>query len=178
MSYDDFILKVAEYSSLMLAVFFFMIVFFNERISRVHALIIGTLSLIGFLLPSTTGNSIHEYVDKSETSMLLDGGTALLLTMFMLFDKRAAGQAVLLAFAVVCHVMVILHLTSDSSPFSYIYQWYDELIILIGFLQMAISYEGIIDAFSNLRKLLLWTFSSGHSVCKSLFAQKERATKT
>ncbi len=98
--------------------------------------------------------------------------------MFLAYDKVAWKQALLLAFAVLCHSMIIYDLTISSSLFSaFFYDFYDELIIMIGLLQMMVSYDGIVSAFSNLQKLLHRTIFYIHGFSKGLPTQKKRKGK-
>ena len=69
-------------------------------------------------------------------SISWDGVSALIMTMFLTFDKKASSQAALLAFAVTVHTVVLWDQDIHSSFISSItYYWYDELIITIGLLR-------------------------------------------
>lgn len=155
--------------------FLFILIFSDERY-RVHAFIIGLASIINI---NTNGLvDSFTYVQDVSISILFDGATALILTMFLVFDKLAVKQSLLLAFAVLCHTMIIYDLTIASSIFSnFFYTWYDELIIVVGLLQMGVSYNGFITALSNLQKLLPRIVFYSHGVNKSLPTRKERETK-
>lgn len=175
--YNDSMLFMAGNSSLLLAFYFLIITIFNDRVRRVHSFIICVFSFVGYLLPPTTNNTIQEFISKCQVSMLLDGGTALVLGMFLVFDRLAWRQALILAFATTCHIMVILHLINNSSTGLVFYNWYDELIILIGLIQMAISYEGITNALSNIRVCLLRIGYCCYNIGQSIYIQAKRKDK-
>ncbi len=156
--------------------FLFILIFSDSRY-RVHAFIIGLASIINI----NTNDLVEHftYVQDVSLSILFDGATALILTMFLLFDKLAVKQSLLLAFAVLCHTMIIYDLTIASSIFSnFFYTWYDELIIVVGLLQMGVSYNGFTTALSNFQKLLPRIVFYSHGINKSLYTRKERETKT
>ena len=170
----ELILLAAKYSSMVLAAYFVFILIFGHSHQKVHAFILSLFSFLGFLLPDVGSNSISDYVRACSASMMLDGATALVLTMFMVFDKLAWKQALLLAFAVLCHVMIIYDLTIESSVFSnFFYDWYDELIIAVGFLQMMVSFDGFARAFGNLRELLYRVSDYMHRVSQGLSVQEK-----
>jgi len=101
-------------------------------------------------LPEST--DLASYVYNRNVSVLWDGATALILAMFLVFDKVAWKQALLLAFATLCHIMIILQLTEAPSIFSlFFYSFYDELIIIVGILQMMVSHDGLITALGRLQ---------------------------
>ena len=99
--------------------------------------------------------------------------------MFLVFDKTAWKQALLLAFATVCHGMIIYDLTIASSIFSlFFYSFYDELIITIGILQMMVSYDGFTTALSNIRKSISWTASDIRSYSQRLSSSEKGGKRT
>ena len=161
--------------------FYFSFVFlFGDREYKVHAFIISLFALLNLftvseIVTSTDQSYVSAFIEDTHISILWDGATALILTMFMVFDKTAWKQALLLAFAVLCHSMIIYDLTIASSWFSFLfYNWYDELIIVVGLLQMGVSYNGFTTALSNLRELLLRTYHYFNRSYQSLFTQTKR----
>ncbi len=187
MNYSDFIVQVASYSSLVLAIYFLFIVLFSSKQYKTHALIILAFSILGFATPNTINNSTLEYVTRCNISMLVDGATAITLTMFLAFDKLAWKQALLLAFAVLCHLMIIYDLTRETivggifflemippSISAFFYSYYDELIITVGLLQMLVSYNGFIRALDSLQSLLHWYRHNSNSIDSGISTQKER----
>ncbi len=113
------------------------------------------------------------YVEEQGLLIKLDGLAAVILTAIYIKDKLAFKMSLLLAFSVLCHVMLVYNLTVHSGFVSNLfYAWYDELIITIGILQMVISRNGIISALRNIRGNILWIsfYSWCHS--KSLFTRK------
>jgi hypothetical protein len=156
-----------------IAAWFLLIFIFSSREYKVHAFIISLASIINL----STNNLVADFTYEQDVSIsiLFDGVTALILTMFLVFDKVAWKLALLLAFAVLCHIMIIYDLTIASSPFSSIfYNWYDELIITVGLLQMGVSYNGMVDA---IRRIQVFAFGSGivtSGYSQSLPTQKTR----
>ena len=169
MSYYDLIYNIAVFLMFSMAIYFFIILCFGSGY-RIHSFIILTSCLIGLAIPEAVDESKAEFLRCVNTSILLDGVTAFSLTMFLIFDKLAWKQALLLAFATICHIMINYDLTIASSIFSlFFYSFYDELIITIGVLQMTVSYNGINIALRNVREHLLrfsfniWCFSKSIS---------------
>ena len=115
-----------------------------------------------------------EYIYNRNVSVLWDGATALILSMFLVFDKLAWKQALLLAFATLCHIMIIYDLTIASSIFSlFFYSFYDELIITIGILQMMVSYDGLITALGSIRKSISGAVSDIRSYSQRVSSPKK-----
>ena len=124
---------------------------------------------LSFQLPIATDS--ESYIYNREIFTLLDGALALLMTMFLKLDKAAWKQALLLAFATLCHIMITLSIKNAHAGF--FYTWYDELIITVGLLQMMVSYDGFISALSNLQELLLRTYHYFNRGYQGLFAHKD-----
>ena len=138
-----------------LAVYFLFILVFVGSGNRVHSAIIflSSMLLVVFELPEATNES--EYVFNRGVNILWDCATALILVAFLVFDKTAWKQALLLAFAVACHGMIVYDLTIASSTVSmFFYSYYDELIITVGITQMMVSHDGLLTALGNLRKFI------------------------
>ena len=135
---------------------------------------LGYSILIGFHLYDPLS-----YIEVIQILILIDGATAMAITMFLNKDKKAKYQAAILAFAVSCHTMILYSIKLESVGFFYTY--YDELIITVAIAQMAVSYDGFIRATINshrkLEGVLLW--NSFRAVCyfKNLFNHKKRAVK-
>ena len=90
------------------------------------------------------------YIKELSLCIRLNGLTALALTMILIFDKGALKQASLLCFATFVHTMVLCDLTIASSLFSeFLYDHYDGFIILVGLLQIWVSYDGMVKGFNN-----------------------------
>lgn len=165
-----------------MAVYFLFILIFGNKSAKYHSAIIFLASIALTLFPLPTSYDTASYLAKRETYIMLDGATALALTMFMSRDKVVFKQALLLAFACLCHIMIILHFKT-----SYYYVWaiskffymaHNELIITIGLLQMMVSYDGLIRALSNLQSLLLRTYYYLNRSYQSLFARKTSEKRT
>ena len=138
-----------------LAWYFLFILVLGGRENRVHSAIIfiASMLLVVFELPESTNTS--EYVFNRGVNILWDSATMLILVAFLFFDKTAWKQALLLAFAVTCHGMIVYDLTIASSLVSsFFYSYYDELIITVGITQMMVSHDGLITALGNLREFV------------------------
>lgn len=136
-----------------IAAYFLFILIFGGKRNRIHAAIIFTSSALNIMFQLPLAENAEQYIYNRNVFILWDGATALILTMFLLFDKEAWKQALLLAFATLCHTMIVYDLTIASSFISvFFYTWYNELIITVGILQMAISHNGLISALRNARE--------------------------
>lgn len=111
-----------------------------------------------------------DYVERKEFLIMLEGATALSMAMFLKRDKVAWIQALLLCFGMLCHIMLILSIKSAHAGF--FYNWYDELIIAVGLLQMMVSYDGFIHALSNVQVLLLRAYTYCNRNIKNLPTHK------
>ncbi len=159
-----------------MAVYFLFIILFGNKGEKPHAVIIFLSCLLNIAIPLKESIDLSTYISNRSVYILLDGATALALTMFMMFDKTAWKQALLLSFATLCHIMIILSLKNHHAGF--FYTWYDELIIAVGLLQMMVSYDGFINALSNLQVLLLRAYHYCSRIAQGLPAQKSGADKT
>jgi len=138
-----------------IAVYFLLILLFGGSQSRIHSAIIFLSSALNVMFQLPESTDLASYVYNRNVFVLWDGITAFILTMFLVFDRIAWKQALLLAFATLCHFMIIYDLTIASSWFSlFFYNYYDELIITVGLTQMAISYNGINTALRTVRKFV------------------------
>lgn len=173
MNYTDLIYLTATNLMMVLAVYFFIILCFGTG-NRTHSVIIFISCCIGLVIPEVSGESLKGFIRCVNTSILLDGVTALSLTMFLIFDKLAWKQALVLCFATLCHIMIIYDLTIVSSIISnFIYVLYDELIIVVSMLQIAISKDGFINALRNVRIYIL-RFSNGvRCYSQNLYSSKK-----
>jgi hypothetical protein len=159
-----------------LAVYFIFILVFGDSNYRVHSFIIVLSSVLNltFQLPVSTG--AESYVFNRNVFVLWDGATAFILTMFLIFDRIAWKQALLLSFACFCHIMIVYDLTVESTWFSlFFYSYYNELIVLTGVAQMVVSHNGIYTALRAIRKFIRgrnidsWSCNS----CNYLFVGQE-----
>ena len=181
MNYNAFILDMAVLLVPCMAVYFFIILCFGDG-RRSHSFVILISCFIAINIPSAKGYSFEEFIRIVQVSVLIDGLTALSLSMILLLDRVAFKQVLLLSFATVTHIMVIYDTTIESSYFSlFFYSYYDELIITVGLLQMAVSYDGLRGACVNLHRfakgMLDWSRYDNSSASKSLHIQKERKAK-
>ena len=97
-----------------------------------------------------------EYIPALEVLIKIDAITVLFLCLSYKFNKFSIHQAVLLTFATICHAMLLYELTISSNYISDLfYNYYDELIILVGVLQIMAARNGIISAYTRIREYLL-----------------------
>lgn len=126
--------------------------------------------------PIESSAYLNEYIGKRNFMIKLDGVFALMMSMFLHKDKSAWKHSLLLAFAALCHIMILLNLKTDS--YTFFYTWYDELIIIVGLLQMVVSRDGITEALRSIQGLLRWWSSNINRGSKGLSPQKKRSAKT
>jgi len=190
MSYLIFIDLVARAIAIVLAIYFVFILLSGDSKYKKHAFVLVAYSAIYYFMPALDQSSLtykQSYMQDVNVSMMIEGATGFAMLLCLpLGDKLAKFQALILAFAVMCHVMVYCNLKGDPEWIQAIaygfYAFYDELIILVGLMQMAVSYNGFITAYNNsLRKLqsfVLRTRVYSNYLRKSLSARKKREIKT
>lgn len=139
----------------LMAVYFLFILIFSESRYKVHAVIIFLSSALNLYFELPISTNIDEYIHNRNVFILWDSATMLILLLFLAFDSVAWKQALLLTFATMTHIMITYHLTTtEPSLFSlFFYSYYDELIIMVGLLQMMVSYNGFIAALRRAREL-------------------------
>jgi hypothetical protein len=164
--------------------YFLFISFFGGKTNRVHAVIIFLSCALNVLFQLPLAQNTEQYIYNRSVFVLWDGVTALILTMFLFIDRLAWKQALLLAFATLCHIMIIYDLTIASSWFSlFFYNYYDELIITVGLAQMALSYDGMVNGITSLfragKGCLFWLSNFGCRIIQSdhLFFRKATSEK-
>ena len=162
-----------------IAVVFLLVAIFGDYKYRWCSVIIFIASFINILSLGTVTSDITseiymlEYIDEIERSIRIDAATALALTFA--FSKPAFKQALLIAFATLCHTMLLYDLTVTSMQISlFFYNWYEELIILTGLLQMAAAHDGITSALYGIREHLYRVRVGYNSFSKAL----SRSSKT
>jgi len=109
--YSDLMFNIAVSMSFVMAIYFFIVLCFSKGY-RIHSIIIVLYCLVGIYMPESN------FIKETSTAILIDGVTAFTLTMFLFLDRLAWKQALLLAFATVCHIMIIYDLTIASTWFS------------------------------------------------------------
>lgn len=79
--------------------------------------------------------------------ILLDAATAFILLTNQFISRFSIKIAATLAFAVLCHSMILLYKITTLSEVKTLtmgfYTYYDELIATVGILQLLVSYDGI-----------------------------------
>lgn len=130
---------------------FFMILIFGERSSRSYSFVIFVSCILNLLTDETV--TIHLplvererlFILETKVSILWDSACALILITSKLFSQGSGKQAILLSFAVLCHIMVAYGWSISARV------WYVELIISISLLQILVTWNDSRTAFSELR---------------------------
>ena len=159
-----------------MVVYFLFIAVLGDRSTKLHSIIIFIYCAVFILFPLESATTNQEHISNKINYLMYEGATALILSMFLNKDKVAWKHASILCFAMVCHIMIILHLSTGSyyvwAISKVFYSYYKELILTIGILQMMVSHDGLISAFSNLQELLLRTYHHFIRNYQSLFTRK------
>ena len=173
MTYEPHLIAV-NLSYLLLVWFFIISAFGKDRdfaVSLVLCVLWGLYCLVFFFELF----SPLSYNETLNTIILIDSAFALSCAMILRLSPSAWKHSLLLCFATFCHCMLLLSLKYDYV--SIFYLWYDELIIMVGLLQMVISYNGFTKAFRNIQGLLHWRNANSDGVSSSLPTQKKRKAK-
>ncbi len=138
----------------LVAVWFFVLALVSkeERIYSTILFLFAVFNIMVFDLFDFTSSFNH--VDKKEFLIKLDGALGLIMTFIMYKEDKALAQAKILIFMVLCHTMVVLHLTNEesyilwfiSAPF---YSLYDKLIVILALLQMWVTRDGMANGLVN-----------------------------
>ena len=115
------------------------------------------------------------YIEMINKVILIDGSFALACAMLLKLSPTALKHSLLLCFATLCHIMIILSLKTKS--YGLFFYYYDELIILVGLLQMVISYNGFTKALHRIQGLLRGRNVDSNCANKGLFTQKTGKAK-
>jgi len=164
--------------------FLFIALFNKEHRLLATILCIGSMLNIVFisLLSGVDGFSFNDF---KIFLIKFDGTLSFLMLIIINRDKTAWRHALILAFAVTCHSMILLFLITKS-PYiwelsEFFYDYYDELIITSALLQMVVSYNGLRGAAINADRLLqvlrYGPWFRGGGISSSLLIQKESKGK-
>lgn len=133
---------------------FLIILIFGERRLKSCSFVVFVSCALNLLTDSkydlflTPSELETDFILNVRISILWDSACALLLITSKLFNQDSGKQALLLAFAVLCHIMVAYGLSS------FFRAWYVELIILIGMVQIWVVWHGLGAAFNELRRFI------------------------
>lgn len=90
------------------------------------------------------------YVEMLQVLILIDIATGLILVTDMFISKYSCKLALTIAFAVLCHSMILLHKITGIQEIKIytvgFYTYYDQLLATVGILQLLVSYD---DGFSS-----------------------------
>ena len=167
---------IAENLSYMLFVWFFIISVYGGIKDHVLSSCLCVLWLVYCWIFTFDMFGSMSYIELTNKVVLIDGCFTLVCALLLKVSPTAYKHTLLLSFATLCHIMIILSLKTKSYGFFYL--WYDELIILVGLLQMVISFNGFNKAFHRIQGLLRWRDANGNSFNQSLSTQKTRKAKT
>ena len=154
---------------------YFLVLSFSDDDYNLCAIIVFISCTINILIVDALHiTQYFSFAQETELLLMSDGITATALAHTLSKCKLSLRMSLLLAFAVLCNFMVLWDLKITSSFVSLLfYSWYDELILMIGFLQMAIASDGLNTAFKRIREHLLcisfyfWCYNkSSHSFKK------------
>ena len=156
--YYDILNSIKDYLQLLIITAMVFIFVFNHGYKMI-SLIVGGIALVSMIAISNSNAWDSNVVIAGRLDLL----TAILLIALLkikLTDSAkglAKKQAALLFFATIAHTMVKLAAMqgNDSSLF---YLYYDELIILIGIIQLGICHGAILESFRNLRRFVHSSF--------------------
>ena len=137
----------------LVAPWFLFIIVFGDIKYFPHAAILFLMAFANILFVDVFGMvEPLSYIESKYLLMWYDISIALFMITLLRVDKQSWKHALILAFAALCHFMIIYDLTIHSSFVSNVfYAWYDELIIMVGILQMAISHDGLTNALGRIR---------------------------
>lgn len=176
---------IADRLMLVIAIYFLLITLLGKPEYKIHSFIIFASSILAFItLPEVPkGLSDIQYTAWSAKdcglSVRWDGATGLILVMFSNIDKKAEKQALILVFAVVCHFVIIYDLIINSSWFTNLfYSFYGELIIVIGLLQMAVSWDAFNGTLNRISRFIDRFSSRSVDFTKSFLKQTKSEKKT
>lgn len=161
-------------SIIMMSWFFVYLIVGGGRSSLGSAALFCVYALYFYLIYCGMFDDLS-YKKSVEIALLIDGATALIMISILLLDKVASKHAMILAFAVSCHVVVLLSIKGES--YGFFYNWYDELIITVCLLQIMVTFNGMAE---GIRKLQLHSGRDlNHSLhnSESLFPRKEKEAR-
>lgn len=153
--------------------FFFIILFFGERSLRSCSLVILISCILNILSDNTIDLSLTPreierlFIFNCNISILWDSACALLLITSKLFNQESGKQALLLCFAVLCHIMVAYGLSG------FFRNWYVELILVVSALQMLVAYHGFRAASIELWKFGCWMLDDNSSDTSCILEREE-----
>lgn len=164
----------------LVAPWFLFIIIFGDAKHLPHAAILFLMATVNILFVDVFGmTNPLSYVEEKYLLMWYDLSIALFMITILLIDKQAWKHASILAFAALCHFMIIYDLTIHSSFASNIfYTWYDELIIMVGMLQMAISHNGLINALGRMRRFVSGFTNNIRNRSQGLYPPKNGGKRT
>lgn len=126
------------------------------------------------------------YIETIKLIMLIDIITCLVLVTDYFISRYSGKLALIIAFAVLCHSMLLLNKSMDLLYLKYPVNWfcyyYDELLLTVGLTQLLVSYDK--GFYSGIKRFAdffrvhgirnLWGFSSCIYFAESLLKRKER----
>ena len=163
-----------------LMVIWFTILLFSNKNYFMCSVVILSISLLNIIAIDVMGlTESMTFIEEVGLLIKIDGVTAVLIMALCDKEKLANTMLLLLAFSISCHTMIIYDsIVTSTALTAAIYTWYNELIMSIGILQMAICWNGINSALRNIRGYILrFSFCSWYYI-KSLSKTKTREART
>lgn len=129
------------------------------------------------------------YIEMLKSLILIDVVTGLILVTNHFISRYSCKLALTLAFAVACHSMILLYISTDSLEVKVyafgFYKYYDELLAMVGILQLLVSYDGgflsgirgITRSFRSLSVRYRRAYVRGIHYIKILFTRKKRESQ-
>lgn len=153
MDYMDLIYSVRYYFPVVTALFFVIKLIGGGSADRRHSLILCFLCVLYFMTPEINANQTPElyeaaFIEALFIEILITGVGMIMMFMLVFFDKKAFAQAVILTFIIFINFMLTWHYTISSLEFFKSY--FNELIITLSILQIAVSYDGFTGSISNI----------------------------
>ena len=140
-----------------LIVIWFTILLFSNKNYFMCSAVILSVSLLNIIAIDVMGlTESMTFIEEVGLLIKVDGVTAVLIMALCDKERLADTMLCLLAFSISCHTMIIYDLiVVETGLTSFVYAWYNELIMSIGIIQMAICRNGINSALRNIRHYIL-----------------------
>lgn len=175
---------IVKYLVYFLMVWFF-IASFSKRDRSINIIIFVMYAFNTWWFEPITFNYLsQEYRDQFilNKEFLVQVDVVFCLVMMVVNIKKPSAylfkQWLLLSFVVLCHYMILWDLTMGKSSITgFFYTFYDELIIIVGILQVWVSRDGILGIVSRVQSFNYRILLSSICSRKNLFKRKTSKVK-
>ena len=162
--YDQYLASnlwlIVRYLPHFLAVYFGIMILFAKGY-RPHSLVLFLYMILVIISFSEISQSlsVNDYYDEFSRQELSTGRigicATILLASLMVVDRKAIPQTALMCLMILVNYMLIYYLKEEPSLLSsFVYRFYDEIIILIYLTQAFTSRNGIHRAYNGILLLL------------------------